>query len=109
MTEQQISYDRQQLRRSGDGVVAAHDAMRAHLRDCQSRIDGFGQWWNPDNDQNDLIGGLLGACVTAAHQLMMDTGHQNLDVLHEHGRAMQAMAGNMDQTQAANTDVTKSV
>jgi len=101
--QQQISYDCEQLRRSGDGIVSAHADGQAHLRACQSQIDGYGQWWNPNNDPNDMIGGLLGGCFTTIHQLMMSTGQQNLDVLHSHGQAMQTMAGNITNTEDANT------
>jgi hypothetical protein len=96
--DQQIIYDRDQLKQSGNGIVTA----------CQAQIDGYGEWWNPDKDPNDLIGGLLGACFTAVHQLMMSTGQQNLDALHGHGTTMQTMAGNMTDAEDANTGISAS-
>ncbi|WP_329241198.1 hypothetical protein OG417_41780 [Actinoallomurus sp. NBC_01490] len=103
MTEQQIQYDRPQLKQSGDGLVAAHENARTQLNNTQAQIQGLGEWWNPNKDPNDLIGGLLGGCFTAVHEMMMSTGHQNLDVLHGHGQAMQVMSGNMTGAEEANT------
>jgi hypothetical protein len=107
--QQQIVYDRDQLRQSGNGIVTAHGDAQAHLNACQAQIEAYGEWWNPDNDQNDLIGGLLGGCFTAVHQMMMSTGQQNLDALHGDGTAMQTMAGNMTDTEDANTGLSTSV
>jgi hypothetical protein len=109
MADDQIVYDRQQLRQSGDGIVTAQADATTHLNACQTRIAGYGEWWNPDKDPNDLIGGLLGACFTAVHQMMMDTGRQNLQVLRGHGQAMQAMAGTMNETEDVNTGLTRQV
>jgi hypothetical protein len=109
MADQQIIYDRQQLKHSGNGVVTAHENAQAHLTSCQSQIEAYGEWWNPDKDPNDLIGGLLGACFTAVHELMMSTGQQNLEVLHGHGQAMQAMADTMTETEGANTGLSASI
>jgi hypothetical protein len=41
--------------------------------------------------------------------MMMSTGHQNLDVLHSHGQAIQAMSANMTGAEDANTGLTQSV
>jgi hypothetical protein len=109
MTDQHIEYDRQQLKTSGDGLVDAHGAAQTHLNAVHAQIEGYGEWWNPNKDPNDLIGGLLGAAFTAVHQMMMDTGHQNLQVLHGHGQAMQAMAGNIGDAEDANTGLTQQV
>jgi hypothetical protein len=109
MGEQRIAYDREQLKQSGNGIVTAHGDGQAHLNACQAQIDGYGEWWNPDKDPNDLIGGLLGACFTAVHEQMMSTGRQNLDVLHGHGQAIQAMAGNMTDAEDANAGLSRSV
>jgi hypothetical protein len=106
--QQQIVYDRAQLKQSGDGIVTAHGDAQTHLNACQSQINGYGEWWNPDKDPNDLIGGLLGGCFTAVHQMMMSTGQQNLDALQGHGQAMQAMAGNMTDAEDANTGLSAS-
>jgi hypothetical protein len=106
--DQQIIYDRDQLKQSGNGIVTAHADAQTHLKACQAQIDGYGEWWNPDKDPNDLIGGLLGACFTAVHQLMMSTGQQNLDALHSHGTTMQTMAGNMTDAEDANTGISAS-
>jgi hypothetical protein len=107
--QQEISYDRAQLKQSGDGYVTASGDGQAHMNTCQSQIDSFGEWWNPNNDPNDIIGGLLGGCFTAVHQLMMSSGQQNLEALHGHGRAMQAMSGNMTGAEDVNAGLTKSV
>lgn len=109
MTEPQIEYDRPQLKLAGDGIVTAHENARTHLANTQTQIEGFGEWWNPNNDPNDLIGGVLGGCFTAVHQMMMSTGQQNLDVLHSHGQAIQVMSGNMTGAEDANTGLTQSV
>jgi hypothetical protein len=106
--ERQIIYDREQLQQSGNGIVTAHQDAQTHLNATQSQVEGYGEWWNPDKDPNDLIGGLLGACFTAVHQLMMSTGQQNLDALHSHGTAMQAMAGNMTDAEDVNTGLSSS-
>ncbi|MFB9836996.1 hypothetical protein [Actinoallomurus acaciae] len=109
MTDQQIDYDRLQLKQSGDGIVTAHENARTQLSNTQTQIEGLGEWWNPNKDPNDLIGGLLGGCFTAVHQMMMSTGQQNLDVLHSHGQAIQAMSGNMTGAEEANTGLTQPV
>lgn len=109
MSEQSASYEQEQLRKSSEGFVAGHAKALACMQETQKQVAAQGDWANPDHDPNDLIGGLLEAIFAVVNEAMMGTGQQNCEVGHGQGLGMQAMYGNVADTEDVNIGLSKSV
>jgi hypothetical protein len=101
--QQQIYYDHGPLRQAGRQITESAQQATTHLQACDAQVNGYGQWWNPDNDQSDMFGSAIGGCFSAAHKLLVSTGQKNFGVLGDQGQAIQTMADNSEQAENATT------
>jgi hypothetical protein len=85
----ELGFHSERIQRSGEGIDASAQQMKARLQTFMSELNGHGQPWG-----NDDLGSLIGMCYQAICEVAMESYDDNVTDLQGHGKGVTVMGAN---------------